>query len=80
VFFFIPIEKYKSDGFKKFLGHVLPIVDDDSDSPGHRNTWASQILFCGLLAAQAAISYVSCRVSFLLPGPNPNFFWSSNVF
>jgi hypothetical protein len=34
-------EKYEKWWIKKFLGHVLPILDDASDPPGHRDTWAS---------------------------------------
>jgi hypothetical protein len=47
------------------LGHVFPILDDASDPPGHISTWASKLLFCELLVAQAALvaqalSHVYC--------------------
>jgi hypothetical protein len=31
----------KNDGQNGVLGHVCPILDDASDPPGHRKTWAS---------------------------------------
>jgi hypothetical protein len=34
----INIKNYR---LNKILGHDFPILDDASDLPGHRNTWAS---------------------------------------
>jgi hypothetical protein len=70
---------FKNDGYNDVLGHLLPILDDASDPPRHRKTWASKILFFKLLVGHAAlkaqaVGHVYCWVSILLPGPNPNFF------